>query len=269
MPSAVNKETAQMREEERKQIVMDKLRKNQIHHESIANMREQERTLNKREKEAMTKKREYQVQLAKEGEIQMKEFLVNKFHEDEQKVAAIQAMKEKELTIIKEERELHLQMKRDNVERIKRMQEYKRVETMKKISENDKRTEEMMKTKGELAKTRQKNAVEAKIRRDKLMQILVKSKTSGGKAIKKILAQLENEEEMPTIVNKKKSFNSLDLSSSKSNRKMTNKSPSETKPPPIIEIIGPPPEAPSLIARMSNKIGQKEYISPYANFRNK
>ena len=120
-----------------------------------------------------------------------------------------------------------------------------------------------MKKKEELAKTRQKNAVEAKIRRDALMQILEKSKTSGGKAIKKILSQLENDEALGIT---KKKTNSLDISASKSNKRITNKSSSGTKPPSIVRIeIGPPPEAPSLLVRMKVSDRTQQHISPYAS----
>ncbi len=260
----MNKKAAQRHEEERKKQVVDKMIKNQQQQDYIAAVREKERSLNQREKEALSRKREYQAHLAKERELEMKEFFMEKFNRDEEKVAAIQSMKEKEMSILKEERNLHSQMKRDNVDRIKRMQEYKRLETMKKISENYTRTEQMMKKKEELAKTRQKNAVEAKIRRDKLMQILEKSKTSGGKAIKKILSQLENDEALG--VTKKKLANSLDISSSKSNKKVPSKSSGGTKPPSIVRIeIGPPPEAPSLAARMKVSDRTQQYISPYAS----
>lgn len=262
----MNKEAAQQHEEERKKVVMDKMARNQQQQEYIASLREHERNLNKKEREAMSRKREYQAQLAKERELEVKDFLLNKFHEDEKKVAMIQSMKEKEMALLKEERELNTQLKRDNVERIKRMQEYKRLETMRKINENDMRTEEMLKTKQELAKARRKNAVQAKIKRDKLMQILEKSKTSGGKAIKKILAQLENDEEV-LGTSTKKSKSPMDSPANKPQQKrVVNKSSSDTKHPAVIEI-GPPPEAPSLTARVSNFSQQRDYISPYASTR--
>ena len=256
---AMNKEAAQQQEEERKKIVMDKLSRNQQQQAYITSLREHERNLNKKEREAMSRKREYQAQLAKEREIQGKEMLRRKFEEDEKKVNMIQAMKDKEMTLLKEERELNLQMKRDNVERIKRMQEYKRLETMRKIAENDMRIEDMLKTKEELAKTRRKNAVQAKIKKDKLMQILEKSKKSGEKAIKKILAQLENDEDI-LGGSKKKSKSTMDCSVSKSPRRASSKQSNGTKHPAVIEI-GPPPEAPSLTARVSG------FMSPYAPTR--
>jgi hypothetical protein len=106
------------------------------------------------------------------------------------------------MVLLKEEREINMQLKRENVERIKRMQEYKRLETLKKISENDERTEEMLRKKEELAKARRQNAIEAKIRRDRLMQTLERSKVSGGKAIKKILDELCADEDQENSASK-------------------------------------------------------------------
>ena len=264
----MNKEAAQQHEEERKKAVMDKMARNQQQQGYIESLREHERDLNQKEREAISRKREYQAQLAKERELEVKDFLLNKFHEDEKKVAMIQSMKEKDMALLKEERELNTQLKRDNVERIKRMQEYKRLETMRKINENDMRTEGLLKTKQELAKARRKNAVEAKIKRDKLMQILEKSKTSGGKAIKKILTQLENDGEVSGMLRKKSKSPLVDSPANKPQKRAVNKSCNDTKHPAVIEI-GPPPEAPSLTARVSNFSQQRDYISPYASTRQK
>ncbi len=264
----MNKEAARKHEENRKKAIIDKMEKNQQQQEYIATIREREILMNQKEKEALSKKREYQAQLAKDREMEMKKFLMDKFHEDEKKVRLAQAMKKKELDIIKEERDLHLQMKRENVERIKRMQEYKRLETMKKISENDARTEEMMQKKEELAKSRQKNAVEAKIKRDKLMQILEKSKTSGGTAIQKILHQLENNEPLVGDTKKKSVPPIFDGSISKSNKRVPTKALNETKPPSIIEIR-PPPVSSTLVTRTTNASGTQAFVSPYASTRKK
>lgn len=264
---ALNKEAKQRHEEERKKIVVDKMIQNQQQQEHIAALREREHILNKKEKETMARKREYQTQSTKQREMEKKEFMMQKFQEDERKVALMQSMREQEMSIMKQEKELDLLMKHENVQRIKRMQEYKRIETMKKISENHERTDELLKKKEEMAKNRQKNAVEAKLRKDQLLQILEKSKSSGGKAIKKILAQLENNE-ISVGTSKKKTSGPPDINTSKSTKRLPTKTANETKHPPIIEI-GPPPEAPSLVARISGAPPQKEYISPYASTRNK
>eukprot|EP00979_Chaetoceros_neogracilis_P008738 scaffold1945_cov182-Chaetoceros_neogracile.AAC.2 len=225
----------------------------------------------------MNRKREFQVTLVKERGIAMKASLVKKFHDDEEHVSKLKELKNKDMAMMKEERDLHMQLKRENVERIKRMQEYKRLQTMRKVSENDQRTEEMLKKKKETAKTRRKNAVEAKIRKDKLLQSLEKSKSSGGNAIRKILAQLSTDDDDSLSIDpdaaankNKKSTRRMSLNKKESigQVKTTSNIPVSTHvsyPPPIVDVVIPP-EAPSLlvpIAETPEKV--QPYVSPYAS----
>jgi len=200
---------------------------------------------------------------------------LKKFNEDEENVAKLKEIKEKDAALLKEERDLHMELKRENVERIKRMQEYRRLETMRKVSENDERTEEILRTREELAKSRHKNAVQAKIRRDKLMQTLEKSKSSGGKEIRKILAQLSNDDndfftsegsEKKSKKTKKVQRMSLNKKEVSAGTKAKTKSDMPGKFPPAIIDIVPPPEAPSLLARIAEKSEKVHpYVSPYAS----
>jgi hypothetical protein len=190
----------------------------------------------------------------------------------------LKELKNKDMAMMKEERDLHMQLKRENVERIKRMQEYKRLQTMRKVSENDQRTEEMLKKKKETAKTRRKNAVEAKIRKDKLLQSLEKSKSSGGNAIRKILAQLSIDDDddslsidpdAPANKNKKSTRRmSLNKNENIGQVKTTSNIPVSThvsSPPPIIDVVILP-EAPSLLAPIAETPEKVQpYVSPYAS----
>ena len=90
--------------------------------------------------------------------------------------------------LIKAERDLQLQMKKDNLERIKRAQEYRQRELLRKADEDDRRCQEMKEKKESLLKLRQKNVAMAKLKKDKLMEALESSKSGGSNAIKKILA---------------------------------------------------------------------------------
>ena len=53
-------------------------------------------------------------------------------------------------------------MKLENVNRVKRIQEYKRLETLRRIHEGDKRIAGMMDRKTEIVETRKKNALQVK-----------------------------------------------------------------------------------------------------------
>lgn len=67
-----------------------------------------------------------------------KEFMLHKFEDDERHVEEVQKAREKELQLLKEKKSIGTQMKLDNVDRVFRANEYKRMETLRKIEENDK-----------------------------------------------------------------------------------------------------------------------------------
>ena len=65
------------------------------------------------------------------------ETLLEKFEEDEAHVEAVQNMRERELQIQKERKDLMRQMKYENVDRVGRVKEYQRISTLKKIEDTD------------------------------------------------------------------------------------------------------------------------------------
>ena len=147
------------------------------------------------------------------------------------------------------------------------MYEYKQEETLRSILENDARIEDMKRKKDEIAKSRRQNAVEAKIRKDKIMQVLEKTKISGGKtAIKKILAQLSLDDDDGIDGEKTKKPKPISASkrSNKSKHLHSQKEPyvEESKPPSIIDICPPPEAVLSKIVEHSEPC--KPYVSPYA-----
>lgn len=60
----------------------------------------------------------------------------------------------------REKKTLRTSMKLENVSRVKRIQEYKRLETLRRIHEGDKRISEMMERKTDIVETRKKNALQ-------------------------------------------------------------------------------------------------------------
>ena len=64
--------------------------------------------------------------------------------------------------LIKAERDLQLQLKKENLERIKKANEYKQKEMTRKAQEDDRRCLEMKQKKEQLLKLRQKNVALAK-----------------------------------------------------------------------------------------------------------
>ena len=240
--------------------------------DEIAAERDRERALAQRRREAMSRKKEFQAKATRKKEEEMKVSLLKKFEDSEHHLEQTKLAKQKKQAILRQEKALQLEIKKENVERIKRMQEYKRLETMRKVSENDKRTETLRRKQEELANQRRKAAVEAKIEKDKLLQALEKSKTSGGKGtIKKILASLEQEGQVRPHESKKKTKRSNCSSAGTSKPSSIRKKvePYCQGPPSSISInlCAPPDIPPNLLIRTSKKTptSVEPYKSPYAS----
>lgn len=235
-----NKNAAKRKEDERKKAVLEKVEHSILQQKRIQLEREMEREISKKEQEALSKRRQHQAKLARDKEDEMKNELLNKFEKNEDHVREVKAAKDKEMNLLRQERELQIELKRENVERIKRMQEYKRIETLKKLEEENTRVEEMLQKRDELANSRRKNAVEAKIRRDQLLSTIEKTKAVGGSAIIKILSQLEDGDDLCTKPVEKKTKTKAVLPSITRNKKSTSRQ-HENKvkmcvPPKVVDI---------------------------------
>ena len=151
--------------------------------------------LEKKQKEIefLSKKREQQLKLINEAKESKKESYMKKIQDHEETVSALLHERELELKIVKEGRELMKQLKMDNVERLKRSQEYKRQETLKIMSENESRAQEMLRKKKDLLEQRKRATREAKIQKDKIVGFLEQSKMGGGsKSIQKLISAMES-----------------------------------------------------------------------------
>ncbi|CAM9656544.1 unnamed protein product [Choristocarpus tenellus] len=81
-----------------------------------------------------------------------------------------------ERQIQKERNELQKQLKMENVDRIHRIQEYKRLETLRQIHEADKRTEDMVRRKENIIQQRRKAALEVKMQKETIARIMEEAK---------------------------------------------------------------------------------------------
>jgi len=66
-----------------------------------------------------------------------KEFMLQKFEEEEEHLAQVEAQRQKELSLLKEKKTIRTHMKLENVDRVYRANEYKRMEVLKSIERND------------------------------------------------------------------------------------------------------------------------------------
>ena len=95
----------------------------------------------------MERRRKYQLKLKKDKEEDQQNNVRYKIEEGEASLQQLKEQRWKEQMLIKAEHELQQQMKRENLECIKRKQEYHMKETMRKVEENDRRSQELKKQK--------------------------------------------------------------------------------------------------------------------------
>jgi len=229
----------------------------QDHHELLRAValeeKEQQRILHYRNQAILEEKRKMVLRQTRNEEEDRKGKLLKKFQEDEVNVARIQQKRNRQLLLQKEKKNLKKLMKLENVERVKRIQEYKRLETLKKIHDDDKRTQSMLEQKQQIIAERKKTAVSTKIQKDYLMKLVDEAKTaSSGKAVKVLQKALE----VPD--NKKRKSKSANRKKKYADEQMRSQS---------AQPLGPKPEAPSLTKRineMNNLDPEPQpYVSPY------
>ncbi len=197
--------------------MLEKKAKNEQMIDAIREEREREIREQQQRNAAIERKRKHQLQAKKAKEEEMKKNIKQKIEREEEAMKSLAQQRRKEQMLIKAERDLQKQMKKENLDRINRKRQYQLEETMHRVKENDEKSSALKKQKEDLIKLRRKNAHEAKVKKDKLMAVLEKSKMGGGSCgIKKLLKQITANEEI------------LDLKSS--NRRPEDEPPSQAPP---------------------------------------
>ena len=183
-----NLRAARQAQESKRSELLLKQQRHEEFMDQIAREKEAEMAERKQLNEVMDSKRRAQLNKTKAEEDKIKIAVRSKIEQEEQHLRELAAHRRKEQMLIKAERDLQLQMKKDNLERIKRAQEYRQQELLRKADEDDRRCQDMKQKKESLLKLRQKNVAEAKLKKDKLMEALESSKSGGSNAIKKLLS---------------------------------------------------------------------------------
>lgn len=149
----------------------------------------------RKEIEILARKREQQLKTINDAKASKNEIYLKKMQEHEEAMAEFLKERDLELKIEKEGREIINQLKLDNVERLKRSQEYKRQETQKKILESKVRAEELIRKKSDLAEQRKRATRDAKIKKDKIVALLQNSKMGGSTSqnILKLISSMEDD----------------------------------------------------------------------------
>jgi len=98
----------------------------------------------------------------------------------------VQAIREKEHEILKEKKSIRTQMKLENVDRVHRVTEYKRLTTLKKIEDVDHRVKSMLETRISLIADRRTAAAKTKRQTEQLAAVMEEVRTNASKAAKLI-----------------------------------------------------------------------------------
>jgi len=249
-------------EEKRKQDFFAK----QEHHEQLREdhlgAQERDRELQARQHELMEQRRLMVLAQTRRDEERRMESLRQAFVDEEVNVMRVKEARERSHMLTKEKKELKIAMKLENVNRIKRIQEYRRLETLRQIHEGDKRIDSMLNRKAEIVETRKLNAQNVKIQKDNLIRVMEDAKANGNKASKLI----------KNFLNKSTSSEDGGGGGGSPSSKQTKKAlltngggmPGSGAPP---EPLGPkPPGGRGLEAKFDQRdprLEQAPYLSPY------
>jgi len=158
----------------------------QAHHEQLRAEHEQaqerDRELAAKQQDLMEQRRLMVLAQTRRDEERRREELRQSFADEEINVQRVKEARERNHMLAREKKELKTAMKLENVNRIKRIAEYKRLETLRAIHEGDKRIDTMMKRKTEIVAARKANAINVKIAKDNMVAAMEEARKSGNKA---------------------------------------------------------------------------------------
>ena len=160
----------------------------QEHHEQLraehAAAMERDRQLAARQQDLMEQRRLMVLAQTRRDDERRREALRQSFADEEINVQRVKEARERHHMLAKEKKNLQAAMKLENVNRIKRIDEYKRLETLRQIHEGDKRIEQMLKRKDDIVEQRKMNAQTVKIAKDNLVKVMEEARANGNKASK-------------------------------------------------------------------------------------
>ena len=177
-----NMEMARAVEQKRKDDFLAK----QAHHDELRKVhltqQEKERDLHAQEV-LLAEQRRRMILIEKHRELEAKsEEMLQKFEEEEVHVEAVKTLRKKENDLLKEKSTLKLQMKKENVRRVSRMMEYKRMKTLKKIEDTDQRITTMVDQKQKLIEDRRKATQKTKLQKEKIAGLMEKVRSNASLA---------------------------------------------------------------------------------------
>lgn len=152
---------------------------------------EYERRLKAQEQELQEQRRRMIIMQQKREEEKRKEQLLQQLEQEQEHVEEVFQTRQKEVEVMKERKTLRMQMKAENVNRVKRINDYEAMKTLKKIEDNEKRTEQLYDQKRSLIEQRKRAAAEARLQKEQMLRAMESLKSDPAQAdkmIKKALA---------------------------------------------------------------------------------
>jgi len=254
-----NMKMAARAEEKRKQDYHEKHAAHEALREEHLQSQARDRELQARQQELMEQRRLMVLAQTRRDEERHKEQMRQNFIDEEINVQRVKEARERNRMLETHKKDLKVAMKLENVERIKRIGEYKRLETLRQIHEADKRIDQMLQRKTEIVESRKANAMTAKIQKDHLVKVMDEARTNGNKASKLIKQFLAPKSDSGGPG----SSGSLGGTGKKAPKRLTNGS--KRAPETMSSPLGPKPEAPGLEDRFADP-GMSmpgTYKSPY------
>ncbi|EEY65081.1 uncharacterized protein PITG_16548 [Phytophthora infestans T30-4] len=179
-------EAQRKREIQRKQAAREAVRR--AHEEEERRSRE----LQTQQQLALEKKRQLVLEETRREEARRRQELLERQRETERNVQQVQRSQEQQRALRSEYRKLQAQLKADKVERMKRVQEYQRLEMLRRLQDTEARTQHMLNEKESLVTRRKQLAIRTKIQRDLIMRTMENVKITkkwhqASKTIEKVL----------------------------------------------------------------------------------
>lgn len=168
----------------RKQEAFEKIRNDHLRKQ------EEERNLHAQEVQLQEQRRRMILLQQQREEEAKKEFMLQKFEEEEVHLQEVEDMREKEQQLLKEKKKIRTHMKLENVDRVHRANEYKRMEILKQIEDNDKRTKALLTQKQSLIDERRKTASQTRLQKENIGKVMDEIRSNANKAQKLITQAL-------------------------------------------------------------------------------
>ena len=182
--------------------------------------------------------------------------MLQSFEEEGKAIEVVRAQREKEMALQKERQALKRQMKAENVERVSRIKEYERMQTLKKIEDTQRRTDAMAAMKAKLTDDRRKNAAATKIQKEKISKVMESVRSDASKAQKIISKALSGKISLAALTGtegKKVPKRSKSASELQNGNTL----------PPVVQLEPLPPKPNVQGLEKEPEQPMKPYISPY------